>query len=246
MSNRGRCKDLFVVAYNLTTDQPMIFSYLETPDSIISDAVRCSMSIPYVFVPHKNYIKKASDKAGEYQRVEASDELWVDGGITDNYPIRVFDKVLEVPYGETLGFYLASKVEKAEFEGKPVLKAEAIHRDIRNLLEYAKAVTETIISSQQMSAHRQSGDRDRTIYIDYLGISMMNFGMTLDEKNSLIASGWDCVCERLGMTEEMGKCEVLLPTQKEDDEDTSNDSFDIDDEGVVTSSTSYGDRCVIF
>jgi NTE family protein len=243
MSNQGRCKDLFVVAYNLTKDQPLIFNYLDTPDSIISDAVRCSMSIPYVFVPHKNYIKKAGDKPGDYQRVEVSDDLWVDGGITDNYPIRVFDKILEAPYGETLGFYLASKVEKAEFEGKPVLKIDAIHREIRNLLEYSKAVIETVISSQQMSAHKQSGDRDRTVYIDHLGVSMMNFGLTLDEKNSLIASGWDCVCERLGMTEETGKCEVLLPTQVKEDEVTKHDSFD--NEGVATTSTSHGDKCVI-
>jgi len=201
------------------------------------------MSIPYVFVPHKNYIKKPGPKPDEFVRVEASEDLWIDGGVTDNYPIRVFDSLLGAAYDETLGFFLASKVEKAEFEGKPVEKTQSVHREIKNILDYSKAVIETVISSQQISAHKQSGDIKRTIYIDHLNVSMMNFGLSLEEKNSLISSGWDSVCDRLQMKNEIGKCEVLLQPEKKVEPVDIHDSFDIDDEGTV--SHSHGDKCCI-
>lgn len=43
--------DPFVVGTNLNSGCPVIFSYLDTPDMLLADAVRISMSIPIFFEP---------------------------------------------------------------------------------------------------------------------------------------------------------------------------------------------------
>lgn len=50
-------KSIFLTGTNLTTGKIEIFSYLHSPNMIISDAVRISMSIPIFFHPHQHYIK---------------------------------------------------------------------------------------------------------------------------------------------------------------------------------------------
>lgn len=57
---------------------------------------------------------------------------------------------------------------------------------------------------------------------------MMNFGMTLDEKNALITSGWDSVCARLRLTDEIGPCEVLLklPVEEVEEEEEAKGQGD--------------------
>lgn len=205
----------YLVAYNLTLDTPLVFNYKDTPDSVISDAVRCSMSIPYVFIPHKNFVKKDVD--GDLVRIEASEDLWIDGGITDNYPIWVFDKLLKAPYAATVGFYLVSSEEKREIEQRgPIPSHSPDRREIKNILDYTKAVIETVISSQQTSAHKQGKDIERTVYIDHLGTNMMNFGMTIEEKNNLVRSGWDCACDRFGLGNEyVGQCKLEIKIKEE-------------------------------
>ena len=53
-------KDLYVVGVNLSTGLSQVFSYEETPNVIISDAVRISMSIPILFKPHFVHYKDSS------------------------------------------------------------------------------------------------------------------------------------------------------------------------------------------
>ena len=50
------CKDLFFVGTNLTKMESEVFSYETAPDMVIADAVRISMSIPFLFVPHHRYV----------------------------------------------------------------------------------------------------------------------------------------------------------------------------------------------
>ena len=110
-------KFIFLTGSNLTTGKIEIFSHLHTPDMIISDAVRISMSIPYFFYPHQFYIKikninniivekqiepeeflrivdpnkKYIFSEGENSKVVKKDIFYVDGGLLYNYPINMFD-----------------------------------------------------------------------------------------------------------------------------------------------------------
>jgi NTE family protein len=85
----SRQVDLRVVATNVSTGVPEVFSAATTPDVSVAEAVRMSMSIPFFFAAVRT-------PAGVY----------VDGGATWNYPIEIFDGA-GADWG-TLGFHLDS------------------------------------------------------------------------------------------------------------------------------------------
>jgi NTE family protein len=63
---------------DLSTGYSKIFSATHTPDVKIADAARISMSIPLFFAAIKG--------------VNGDDHVYVDGGLLDNYAVKVFDR----------------------------------------------------------------------------------------------------------------------------------------------------------
>lgn len=78
--------DLHVVATALNLQTYIVFCADTTPTVIVSEAIRASMSIPLFY--------------GGYRLSQGSNYIYVDGGVVNNYPIRLFD--LE----QTLGFFV--------------------------------------------------------------------------------------------------------------------------------------------
>lgn len=70
--------DLNIVATNYNTGVWTLFNKATTPDVKISDAVRASISIPFVFAPHK-----------------INGNWYVDGGIQNNWYVDVYGDVEE-------------------------------------------------------------------------------------------------------------------------------------------------------
>jgi predicted acylesterase/phospholipase RssA len=68
---------LHIVATDLTTGQPKVWSSETTPEDSVAAAVRCSCSIPFF-----------------YQAVSHQDSVFVDGGAVSNLPSFVFTKLL--------------------------------------------------------------------------------------------------------------------------------------------------------
>ena len=70
---------LYITGTNLSTGYTEFFSAERHPKMVISDALRISMSMPFYFVPirHGTDIRK---------------DLYVDGGVILNYPIKIFDR----------------------------------------------------------------------------------------------------------------------------------------------------------
>lgn len=83
----ARRVDLRVVATDISTQTSQVFSSATSPDVVVADAVRMSMSIPFFFAA-----------------VRSSSAVYVDGGATWNYPLEIFDGVT-ADWG-TLGFHL--------------------------------------------------------------------------------------------------------------------------------------------
>jgi predicted acylesterase/phospholipase RssA len=84
-------RDLYVVATDLDLRHWAVFSH-ESPehsDLPLAHAVRASMAIPFYFTAQ-----------------EIGGEVFVDGGVLLNYPIRLFDR--QDPKPATLGFFLGS------------------------------------------------------------------------------------------------------------------------------------------
>jgi NTE family protein len=193
-------RDIYLMGTNLSTHFSEVFSFEHTPRMCIADAVRISMSIPLFFSAKRSL----------------RGDVYVDGGVLDNYPIKLFDRQKYVddathlsmpqyyqdhnaglqaagmglnPYGynkETLGFRLDSAKEIAVFRDQ----AEPEPQRINDFFEYAWSLVGTLLESQE-SMHLHSDDWQRTIYIDTLGVGTTDFGLDDVKKNALLQSGRD-------------------------------------------------------
>jgi NTE family protein len=190
-------KSLYVIGTNLSTRYSEVFSAEHTPRMCIADAVRISMSIPLFFAAKRSY----------------RGDAYVDGGVLDNYPIKLFDRlkyldtknfkrtdyyekinedlknneraVSEYVYNkETLGFRLDTREQISVFRDH----AEPPQSRIDNFFDYSWALIDTFLEAQQ-SAHLHSDDWARTIYIDTLGVKTTDFDLTDEKKKELVLSG---------------------------------------------------------
>lgn len=195
-------KDIHLIGTDLSTGYSKVFNSKFTPNVTIADAARISMSIPLFFsaVRGKNN----------------NDHVYVDGGLLDNYAIKVFDNIeylsskksarrtdyyerinktqekregkadtKEYVYNkETLGFRLDAKEEISMF----LNQGEAPAKDINSFFSYTKALVSTLIDFQN-NVHLHSDDWQRTIYIDSLGVSAIDFKISDTKKKKLVESG---------------------------------------------------------
>jgi len=179
-------KELYVVGTNLSTQQAEIYSHETTPNMKIKDAVRISMSIPLYFQAVRN----------------EEGEVLVDGGVTRNYPINLFDHIKyldnqengeEVDYNqtkgfifnhETLGFRLDDEGEKAN----SMVTNQPIFQDIENIYNYAQALV-TFMRQTASRIHLHKNDWNRTIVIDTTGVGVTEFDITKEKIESLIENG---------------------------------------------------------
>lgn len=192
-------RDLYFLGVNLSTRFAEVFSHEHTPRMCIADAVRISMSIPLFFRAVRGI----------------RGDVYVDGGLLDNYPVKLFDREKYVekyfsvpkyyvehnkglkgagrelsPYvynKETLGFRLDSAKEIAAFRDN----AEPVAEQIDDFFEYARVLVGTIMESQA-SQHLHTDDWQRTIYVDTLGVGTTEFGLDDNRKKALVTSGRDC------------------------------------------------------
>ena len=74
-ANPKRYRELYVIGTNLSTQLEVVYCADLTPDVPIWEAVRISMSIPLFFAA-----------------VKKNHSIYVDGGVTWNYPIDLFDE----------------------------------------------------------------------------------------------------------------------------------------------------------
>src|SRR5690606_11605033 len=70
--------DLYVVGTNLSTGYAEFFSHERHPDMPLIEAVRISMSIPLFFAARRFGPRK---------------DVYVDGGVILNYPVKLFDRL---------------------------------------------------------------------------------------------------------------------------------------------------------
>ena len=191
---RGKPK-LHLVVTNLVTRPSQVYSKNHSPALPVADTVRRSMSIPLFFAA-----------------VRESNDLFVDGGVLDNYPIRLFDREKYVanrkhhtakpphyaganrerrgntsPFvynRETLGFRLDSREEIALFRDGEAPKREKID----DFFDYGWTLIRTLMGAQG-SHHLQSGDWHRTVYINTLRVSTTDFDLDAETKAKLQTSG---------------------------------------------------------
>lgn len=204
MTTHPEFKDLYTVGFNLNTQVAQTFSVETTPTAIISDAIRVSMSIPFLFQPHCPYYKvdgrRTRDESGHF---------WIDGGIVENYPVHLFDWgrytsegiAPDVPHfnQETLGFYLTDN-RKRDFLNARTGSVPLPERSISGIQDYAKAVFGGLLgtSGREYNDHVRRHENQRTIYIDHGAIDLLDFNLNATQTRGLLKAGWDSVCEAYG------------------------------------------------
>jgi NTE family protein len=182
------------VAENINKCRTEVFSWETTPNVIISDAVRCSMSVPYIFKPHQLFIKDIQRN----RLPDPSGDIYIDGGLTENYFIKAFDKARYVDplstnpddpvvNDNTLGISL-SKCELAE-EDMGSLQKLNFSAERQSIFVFTYAILRILHEKQNHVYLSDPNNIRRTIIIDGLDISGIAFGVSRAKQLDLIASG---------------------------------------------------------
>lgn len=154
--------DLSTVTTYLNEGDVMICNYASTPDVIVSEAVRASMSIPLFF--DRFIFTKGFNPTQDF----------VDGGEMLNYPISLFNGY---PEEETIGLFLHDQGNK-----QPPIVLDSI-------LSFAKANFEAAMASGNAEFFNNSKYVRQTVIIDSLGISATDFALSSNDKIRLYNSG---------------------------------------------------------
>ena len=196
-------RELHLIGADVNTGYAIVFNSEKTPEVKIADAARISMSIPLFFAV-----------------VRRNEHIYVDGGLLDNYPIKVFDQTRlieeennkrKTDYYERINNLLGTEersVNATEYEyvynketlgfrldAKEDINLFLNHREppikeIKSFFTYTKALVTTLIDAQ-CNVHLHSDDWQRTIYIDTLGVNSLDFGLSNSMKQALVKSGYD-------------------------------------------------------
>ena len=191
--------DLYLIGANLSTGFAEVFSVEHTPTFRVLDAVRISMSLPLFFAAVRN----------------VREDVYVDGGLLNNYPIKLFDRDKYIDDKAA-----SRKTEYYDAENKRFLKGELkgrspyiynketlgfrldskreiavfrhgnvpVAQKIEDFFDYTKALLKTALNAQE-AMHLHTDDWHRTIYIDTLGVGTTDFDLPTKAKNDLVKSG---------------------------------------------------------
>lgn len=163
---QGGCRNLKVFGTDLYTKSVQEFSAASTPDTIVAEAVRASMSIPLFF------------KSWKFSNAKPNDHIYVDGGVILNFPINSFFEQ-EHELGHTLGLHLDN------------LSNQNIREDFKydHIGKYIKSLFDTLLKAQVVVFEENPEQKRQTICIDDLGVSATNFELSDELKNNLISEG---------------------------------------------------------
>jgi len=187
----SRFKELFIVGTNLTMQMPTVYSADTTPDMPIWEAARISMSIPLFF-------------AAIFQE----GNVLVDGGVTWNYPLDLFDDRKYVdpndPWEPSLVNY-PTRYDDNHIYNKQTLGLRVDTRDeikaekeswrlppekIEHLADYLKALV-GYMGDMANKMHLHDNDWHRTIALDAGGVGTTDFDLSDDKVQMLVKNGVD-------------------------------------------------------
>jgi NTE family protein len=131
-------KDLYITGTSLTKQKAVIFSKETFPKMKVRDAVRISISIPLYFEP---VFLDTTGKIIYHPRQTHGLDVFVDGGIVENFPIHIFDTA--TPDLNTIGFRMD---HDAQIESDK-LKRTLAEMEIGSLNDYFKAFYSIVIEN---------------------------------------------------------------------------------------------------
>ena len=194
--------ELHVVGANLATGFAEVFSHERHADMPLARAVRISMSLPLFF---------AAVRWGPRR------DVYVDGGLILNYPVKLFDRLKYIRederayaargtdyYAENNVDFLAENrasspyVYNRQTLGLRLDTREQIGlyrhgeplkgKQIENIVDYAKALAGALLAVQE-NQHLHTDDWHRTVYVDTKDVGTTDFDLPTARKEELIGEG---------------------------------------------------------
>ena len=169
--NNKRFKDVFCTGTNITKQNLQIFSWEKTPNMQLKTAVHISGSIPVYYKPVA--IDSSWDEVSIKNNKNKFD-LYVDGGMINNFPINLFDTCVngrdpfnckDLRYNpETLGLKLERPEQIQQFENG--ITAIAPH-PVASLKDYKLALINLLQETLARKTVDLENEKGRTIYISY-------------------------------------------------------------------------------
>ena len=155
-------KEIVIVATNVDKRKSEYFTTKTHPEMSLVQAVRISASYPFFF-----------------ETVKYNNDIYIDGGLLNNYPISIFDN--ESEFSETLGLKLTTSSD-LEHINNP------IDRPPKSTSDYIFTIVQMLLSLA-LRTHIDTVDLKRTVMINTKTISSMNFNITEQDKEFLIQQG---------------------------------------------------------
>lgn len=186
-------KDLYITGTCLNKQKLIVFSRLSYPDMKVKDAIRISMSIPLYF--EAVWI----DKTGKVFSKGAEDlDLMVDGGILANFPIQIFDTIINhtrVANMKTVGIRIDSD-EQIEADKKD---KNLVTYPIKKFKDYAAAFYTLLLETPNRNTLTDD-DWKRTVSVSSKNIGPRLKKLSPSDKNALLQSGEEAIRRFLNMS----------------------------------------------
>lgn len=194
--------DLYVIGTNLSTGFAEVFSHERHADMPLVQAVRISMSIPLFFAAVRHGPR---------------DDVYVDGGVQLNYPVKLFDRLRYIDeedrpaavrrteyYNEENARFLLARPGRSPYVyNRQTLGLRldtedeiAIYRydeplqgePVEDFTDYAKALMQALMNTQER-VHLHGDDWQRTVYINTLDVKTTDFEISPARQDALVDQG---------------------------------------------------------
>lgn len=142
----------------------------------VVDAVAASAAIPVVFEPLR--LRLPAD-APVLVGARGDEAVWVDGGLTSNYPVDVFDRTDgRPPRWPTIGVKLSARPEAPS----PVAR-------VSGPIGYLRAVITTAVVAGDHQVLEDPCIVERTVFVDTADVGALEFDLTPAQRAELVADG---------------------------------------------------------
>jgi NTE family protein len=144
---------------------------LDPDEQSVADAVRASASIPFFFEP---VTLRSRDESG---RTVVS--TMVDGSVLSNFPVSLFDRTDELPprwptFGVRLSMRQAGRV---------------LTHEVRGTVSLALSLVETMLAACDAQHIDEPCVQVRSVFVDTSGVSPVDFGISEEQQEQLLAAG---------------------------------------------------------
>lgn len=188
-------KDLYCTGTNVTKQRLQIFSWQLTPGMLLKTAVHISGCIP---VYYKSVGIDSMWNKVPVKRNKGKFDLYVDGGMINNYPINMFDTCINggdpfncdnLKYNvQTLGLKLERPEQIVQFNNGI---SDIAPHPISSLNDYKLALINLLEETLSRKTIGLANEKNRTIYISYGNIFGKIRRVSLAEKKALFENGFN-------------------------------------------------------